>query len=62
MNNVTNLRNVQETLVEYCLQALLSHSTVEEQCNQLVNALPLFNMVLQVNDQNIERKIKDKVI
>ena len=38
----------QETLIEYCLQALLSHSTVEEQCTEILNSLPLFYMVLKV--------------
>ena len=35
----------QETLLEHCLQAILSHSTVEEQCAVLLNAptLPLFS-------------------
>jgi pimeloyl-ACP methyl ester carboxylesterase len=42
----------QETLVEHCLQALLSHSTVEEQCTQLLTALPLFQMVLQAHPDN----------
>lgn len=46
----------QETLIEYCLQALLSHSTVEEQCEQLVNYLPLFNMVLQAHPNNVRMK------
>ena len=35
----------QETLLEHCLQAILSHSTVEEQCAVLLSAptLPLFS-------------------
>jgi len=52
MHSIPRPEISQETLVEYCLQALLSHSTVEEQCNQLVNALPLFNMVLQAHPSN----------
>ena len=38
-------RPPQETLLEHCLQAILSHSTVEEQCAVLLNAptLPLFS-------------------
>jgi len=42
----------QETLIEYCLQALLSHSTVEEQCAQLIASLPTFNMILQAHPNN----------
>ena len=34
--------------MEYCLQALLSHSTLEEQCQQLITALPLFSLLIQV--------------
>ncbi len=39
---------VQEILVEYCLQALLSHSSLEEHCGQLISALPLFSLLIQV--------------
>lgn len=42
----------EETLIEYCLQALLSHSTVEEQCTEIINSLPLFYMVLKAHPHN----------
>jgi len=42
----------QEGLVEHCLQALLSHSTVEEQCPLLISALPLLNMVIKEHPNN----------
>ena len=45
---------LQETLIEYCLQALLSHSTVEEQCAQLIASLPTFNMILQVTTEYVQ--------
>jgi len=44
----------QETIVEHCLQALLSHSTVEEQCSVMVNSLilPLFTKVILAHPDN----------
>jgi len=44
----------EETLVEHCLQALLSHSTVEEQCSQIVSslALPLFSKIIETHPDN----------
>jgi len=44
----------QETIIEHCLQALLSHSTVEDQCSVLVSslALPLFSKVVLTHPNN----------
>jgi len=44
----------QETIIEHCLQALLSHSTVEDQCSVLVTslALPLFTKVVHAHPNN----------
>jgi len=44
----------QETIVEHCLQALLSHSTLKEQCMVMVNsfALPLFTKVIYAHPNN----------
>jgi hypothetical protein len=42
----------EETLIENCLQAMLSHSTVEEQCTHILEALPLFNMILKAHPNN----------
>jgi len=44
----------QETIVEHCLQALLSHSTVEDQCAVLITslALPLFTKVVLAHPNN----------
>jgi len=48
----------QETIVEHCLQALLSHSTVEEQCTVIVSsqALPLFGKVVLTYPANARIK------
>jgi len=44
----------QETIIEHCLQALLSHSTVEDQCAVLVSslALPLLSKVVLTHPNN----------
>lgn len=42
----------QETLVEYCLQALLSHSTVDSHCTYLLEACPLFSKLLKIHPDN----------
>jgi len=44
----------EETLIEYCLQALLSHSTVEEQCSLILSslALPLFYRIVKSHPEN----------
>lgn len=42
----------QSDLIEHCLQALLSHSTVEGQVPLLLNSLPLFNMVIKEHPNN----------
>jgi len=44
----------EETLIEYCLQALLSHSTVEEQCSLILSslALPLFYRIVESHPNN----------
>merc|ERR1719383_934378 len=52
MHSIPRPQISQERLIEYCLQALLSHSTVEEQCKELVQSLPLFNLVLQAHPNN----------
>ena len=48
----------QETLIEYCLQALLSHSTVEEQCSVLMESmtLPLFSLIIAAHPDNARIK------
>jgi hypothetical protein len=40
-----------ETIVEYCLQALLSHSTLESHCKKMMTTpmLPLFVKIIQVS-------------
>jgi pimeloyl-ACP methyl ester carboxylesterase len=42
----------QETLIEHCLQALLSHSTVESHCKHLLQACPLFSKILKNHPEN----------
>lgn len=42
----------QETLIEHCLQALLSHSTVESHCKLLLQACPLFSKILKNHPDN----------
>lgn len=50
-----------ETIVEYCLQALLSHSTVESHCNTMLRTpmLPLFVRI--VNEFPCNAKIKSVI-
>ena len=47
-----------ETIVEHCLQAILSHSTISDHCRILVNsfALPLFSKVVQSYPSNVKIK------
>ena len=47
-----------ETIVEQCLQAILSHSTIPEHCSVLTQsiALPLFSKVVQTFPSNVRIK------
>jgi len=58
IHSIPRPRISQETLIEYCLQALLSHSTVEEQCKVLMEslALPLFSLVVDAHPDNARIK------
>jgi len=58
IHSIPRPRITQETLIEYCLQAILSHSTVEEQCSVLMEsmALPLFTMVVEAHPDNARIK------
>ena len=45
-------------LMEYCLQALLSHSTISEQCQVIVESLtlPLLTLVIEAYPDNARIK------
>jgi len=47
-----------ELLIEYCLQALLSHSTISEQCQVIVESLtlPLLTLVIEAYPDNARIK------
>jgi len=48
----------QELMIEYCLQALLSHSTISEQCQVIVESLtlPLLTLVCEAFPDNVRIK------
>jgi len=54
IHSIPRPRISQETLLEQCLQALLSHSTVEDQCTTLLSSptLPLFSRILAAYPEN----------
>jgi len=58
MHSIPRPRISQELLIEQCLQAILSHSTVEEQCSLLINSmlLPLFSLVIEAYPDNARIK------
>ena len=45
-------------LMEYCLQALLSHSTISEQCQVIVESLtlPLLTLIIEAYPDNARIK------
>jgi len=58
IHSIPRPRISQETLLEHCLQAILSHSTVEEQCAVLLSAptLPLFSRIIAAHPDNARIK------
>jgi len=58
IHSIPRPRISQETLLEHCLQALLSHSTVEEQCRILMESptLPLFSRIVSAHPENARIK------
>ena len=58
LNSIPSPSINHETIVEHCLQALLSHSTIPEHCSVLTQsiALPLFSKVVQTFPSNVRIK------
>merc|ERR1711962_528767 len=58
IHSIPRPRISQETLLEHCLQALLSHSTVGDQCHNLLTSptLPLFLRIITAHPDNIRIK------
>lgn len=58
IHSIPRPRVSQETLIEHCLQALLSHSTVAEQCSVLMESLtlPILTRVCQAYPDNARIK------